>query len=493
MDDAQTLACALRRADWLPDGSNLAVASPGRRIEADASARDSGAAGVLTRLFELGQTLPAEDVRDALGEDGYAAATRLGLVAAEGAECACPGVLVRHGDLEDGIWVAGDRDQASGTHRLGRDHVSAVTAAACTLRHLVTRDRVDSFLDLGCGSGVQALWAAAQARHVVATDVADAALQLTARNARLNGVDVDIRAGSLWEPAAGEEFDVICSNAPFVISPPAEDGERLVYRDAGFFGDDFARALLEGVPAHLAPGGRAYVLLNWLLRPGDDPTERVREWLVGAGVDAWVVARDQMSAAEYAAHWVRDAGLAEGDAAWAERRRWYGWLRDLGVEAVAMGFVALRRPEGPRAGRVRGDVAYAGQPLPGPDAIDHVFVGLDALARLAGEGDGDALRRGLLTARPAPAAQLKESRVLQRGTGVPLSYTLVTDGPDTALGQLALDAPTIAVLGALDGDLTTDQACVAVASLMELDVDEVREGVLAALTEAIERGLYRLR
>ena len=44
-----------------------------------------------------------------------------------------------------------------------------------------------------------------------------------------------MRDGSFFEPVAGERFDLIATNPPFVISPAT--GERLVYRDSGLPGD----------------------------------------------------------------------------------------------------------------------------------------------------------------------------------------------------------------------------------------------------------------
>ena len=44
-----------------------------------------------------------------------------------------------------------------------------------------------------------------------------------------------MRDGSFFEPVAGETFDLIATNPPFVISPAT--GERLVYRDSGLPGD----------------------------------------------------------------------------------------------------------------------------------------------------------------------------------------------------------------------------------------------------------------
>ena len=42
---------------------------------------------------------------------------------------------------------------------------------------------------------------------------------MTRLNAALNEVEVDVRDGSFFEPVAGERFDLIATNPPFVISP----------------------------------------------------------------------------------------------------------------------------------------------------------------------------------------------------------------------------------------------------------------------------------
>ena len=50
----------------------------------------------------------------------------------------------------------------------------------------------------------------------------------------LNGVaNIEFRAGSFFEPANGEQFDLVVSNPPYVISPETE----LIFRDSGKLGD----------------------------------------------------------------------------------------------------------------------------------------------------------------------------------------------------------------------------------------------------------------
>ena len=70
----------------------------------------------------------------------------------------------------------------------------------------------------------------AHCADIVATDTNDRALALAAATARASGQSWDLRRGSLFEPVAGERFDLIVSNPPFVISRGDQD---YIYRDSG--------------------------------------------------------------------------------------------------------------------------------------------------------------------------------------------------------------------------------------------------------------------
>ena len=129
-----------------------------------------------------------------------------------------------------------------GPNRVGADHVLGISSASTSLAQLTIREPVGRALDLGTGCGVQALHLAGHSGAVVATDVNQRALRLTRFNVALNDVrtPVDVRDGSFFEPVAGERFDLIATNPPFVISPAT--GERLVYRDSGLPGRPRRRA-----------------------------------------------------------------------------------------------------------------------------------------------------------------------------------------------------------------------------------------------------------
>ncbi len=76
------------------------------------------------------------------------------------------------------------------------DHVTGVNPTSILLAYLTIRTPVERALDLGTGNGVQALLAARHAKHVIATDINPRCLNVTAFNARLNGLDhVECRQG----------------------------------------------------------------------------------------------------------------------------------------------------------------------------------------------------------------------------------------------------------------------------------------------------------
>jgi HemK-related putative methylase len=113
-------------------------------------------------------------------------------------------------------------------------------------------------LDMGTGSGVCALFAARHAARVVAVDVSPSAVRCTRLNALLNNLDdrIDIRHGDLFGPLAGERFDLVLFNPPFLLGVPKD------HRDAAWRSNDTAQRFAAGLCDHLMPGGAALVLLS---------------------------------------------------------------------------------------------------------------------------------------------------------------------------------------------------------------------------------------
>jgi release factor glutamine methyltransferase len=125
-------------------------------------------------------------------------------------------------------------------------------------------------LDLCTGSGCVAVSLALgrPSARVVATDVSEDALDVARENAAALGAAdrVELAAGDLWAAVHGGDrpggrFDVIASNPPYIPAKELPGLSREVRRepcialDGGEDGLSVLRRIVEGAPAHLAPGG----------------------------------------------------------------------------------------------------------------------------------------------------------------------------------------------------------------------------------------------
>jgi len=113
-------------------------------------------------------------------------------------------------------------------------------------------------LDMGTGSGVGAVFAARWARRVVAVDINPAAVRCARINALLHQLDdrVEVRQGNLFEPACGEQFDVVLFNPPFFRGEPRSDLERALWAN------DVVERFAAGLRHHLTADGHALVVLS---------------------------------------------------------------------------------------------------------------------------------------------------------------------------------------------------------------------------------------
>ena len=141
-------------------------------------------------------------------------------------------------------------------------------------------------LDLGTGSGAVAI---AIAKHrplasIIAVDFSDDALMVARMNAKYHdATNVCIVAGDWYTGVAGEEFDLIVSNPPYVADGDPHLGQgdlRFEPRTAlvaGTDGLDCVRRIIDSAADHLIRGG-------WLLlEHGYDQSEACCQLLRGAG------------------------------------------------------------------------------------------------------------------------------------------------------------------------------------------------------------------
>jgi methylase of polypeptide subunit release factors len=383
----------------------------------------------VVRLFFLQLRVPAGDVTAALGSRALEAleATRLAQVADE--------VVPRSRILPiDELLIASD-DHASGDEP--PDYVAAYTPTSRVCEALTPRHRVGRALDVGTGSGVQALFAARHARRVVATDVNPRALAYTEVNAALNGFDnIECRRGSFFEPVERETFDLITCNAPYVVSPE----KRLTYRDAGFEADQLSERLVEQASTHLVEGGFATLVLSWVADDEDAPDQHALAWTKRSGCDSWILPVWGSDPLEHAATWNVDVAR-DGNAFSDALDHWTRYLSRFGVRWVTEGAIVLHRRPG-RGHRARIDELEEDNLEDAADQVRRAFAARARLAELGKQAD-------LLDTRLARAATLELEREIAPGRGGrSKGYIHLAGGTRStvAVGSSALD-----VVAALDG------------------------------------------
>lgn len=436
----------------------------------------------IARLFVLGMPANEKDVARAFPSAGIDGLVDLELARIDG-DVLHPLRDLRPYSFVDATgvgswWIASDLGEVAIGGPLPEDHVLGVGGASVTLSGLMTQRPVLSALDLGTGCGIQAMHASRHARRVIATDISERALAIARFNAGLNRIEnIEFRHGSLFEPVAGERFDHIVCNPPFVITPRSPDVPAYEYRDGGMSGDELVRSVIAGCAEHLADGGMAQLLGNWEYR-GIDGLARVEQWCAQSGLDAWVIEREVQDVALYAETWIRDGGTRPGvmfDALYA------AWLDDFasrGTSSVGFGYIALRRTGSAtplrRFERLTGALGHSATGL--GQTIAGTF---DAHDRL---GEVDLGRERLRL-----AADVTEERSYWPGAEDPTVITIRQGG---GFGRSVQVGTALAgFVGACDGDLTVDAIIGALADLLGADAAALDAELRPRIRELVLTGI----
>jgi len=330
---------------------------------------------------------------------------------------------------------------------LPSDFVMSGTAASSRLlTRLTIRRRVAKALDLGTGAGIHALLAASHADEVIATDTSKRALNFAAMNARLNGIDnVSFAEGSFFEPVAGEKFDLIVTNPPFIISPQSG----LMFQNAELAGDQVSELILRESPSYLHEGALAVTLISWVHETEEDWPSRPCAWVKGSGCDFWLLHATSQDPLNYAAGSLRQSQHV-GSRSYSELLdKWLEFDREQGFVRLALGAAILRK-------RVSGknwihceDLCGAAITTDASEQIQRVFAAEDFLAT----ANEEELLDARVTIHPDHVLEQK----LVAGEGGWMSQSLVLKAAGGIEHCAAIDPRVLVFLSRCNGTRTVRQ------------------------------------
>jgi methylase of polypeptide subunit release factors len=375
----------------------------------------------------------------------------------------------------DSLIVAGD--PARDDYRT-QSFVVSLSAASISFAGLTVRREVEAALDLGTGSGVQALLAARHADRVVGVDVNPHALSLAGISQRLNSLDnISWLRGDWLEPVRGRRFDLVVANPPVVISPD----NTLLYRDSAIGGQQLSRRLVGECAEHLAEGGFATVFCNWTHAQGaweDAP----REWVDGLGCDALLLNIRSREPLVYALDGLVYAPTTDRAALAETVERWTEHFTRAGAEQIASGVVVLRRSSGPNW--TQAFKLDPGDRRAGGDQLQRMFTGGDLLTAHSGVGQ----LRELLSAawRLVEGHRLDQSLVHENGAYASGDAVMWQD-PGIGLNA-RVDPQVVPLLVGCDGQRTLADVLATTPIPAGLDQSGFHSLCLGTVKDLIARG-----
>jgi hypothetical protein len=423
----------------------------------------------LLRWFWLGLPVSVENAADTLPENMLGLLLESGLLNRSGDQFAATVMLLP----VDDFLVASDHPLAF--ERAESGLVLWPNPTSKFLGRFTVRRPSRATLDLGSGCGILSLWAALHSDIVVATDLNPRAASFVEFNARLNGINnIEVLTGEGFDPVDGRGFDLILSNPPFFISPRTE----YLFCDNPMDLDHLCRRFVHQAPQHLNEGGYFQMLCEWAQVSGQPWEERVAEWLVGNGCDAWVMKGLTQAPEEYAQLRIRettsdcgnDSELYDGYMKYYTERR---------VEAIHDGLIVMRKRRGANWVRIEevpktptGDLGAM---------VLSTFEAHDFSAKVESE-------KKLLAARLKLAPNVRLEQICdQRGghwQAESLTLRLVSGFPF----HMAVQPLVAEFLVSCDGSRSAGEAIDLLAATANAPVEAVERECLVMLHKLIERG-----
>lgn len=438
----------------------------------DALRREGTAAAHAARLFAYEDRLSEADAIDALGGDRLRQLLDAGVLAIDPGDAGGVHSLFRFVPV-DGIYFLSDPMESGGEAVMGPGQIT------WPLARMARASRAASVLDVGCGAGTMALFAARRGAEAVGVDINPRAIDIARWNARLNGLRAHFEAGDLLAPVRGRRFELLLSQPPFVMRPAETTSVTCLH--GGAYGDELGFRLLNELPSVLAPHGLAVVFMDSATRPGQSFHHRVREAIGAAPIDlvALLASGMTLDVQSIAYGYLEDSTFGTRFAETAVRYRRH--LEGLGVPGFHHAYVVLRAGETTRTEpsfsiqlQIRSASAIHFEHL------EALFVALD----LAACPDAE-LERAALTL-PDGASWIEE-RPRPDATLEPICR--VRFAPQNPFVDQELPHAAFALVEFLDQSDNIAEAIVRYAAACECAPEEVRDQVLNFVREGLSRGI----
>jgi len=208
-----------------------------------------------------------------------------------------------------GTWLFCDPPQADADFYLGEDSMALLTR--------MTPVAGGEALDLCAGPGLHALHAARFSRRVVAVERDAAAARLARINADLNrlGDRVLVLQGDLYAPIAGQCFDTITANPPWLPYPPGLRPPAI--GDGGRDGLRLVRRIISGLAPALKDGGTAQIVgMTWSDGRLPLACEELRALSASSSLDLRITTLSHLAlddSGAFLGHWLRTLCAVSGE------------------------------------------------------------------------------------------------------------------------------------------------------------------------------------
>ncbi|MGH9394390.1 MAG: methyltransferase, partial [Terriglobales bacterium] len=355
------------------------------------------------------------------------------------------------------------------------DYVMGVSPSSLMLMAMTVRRRARATLDLGTGCGIQALLAAGHSERVVGVDCNPRAVAMARFNARFNRIaNAEFRQGDMFEPVAGEAFDLIVSNPPFIISPDF----RHMFLNSGWENDDVCRRIVQEAPRHMSEGGYCILNANWAVVEGEEWKERLGGWFGGNGCDGLVLQQEMAAPDQYAASLIQTSEQSPEEFGQAFEA-WMEYYAERHFAKICGGVIAMRRAGG-RANWFAAESGPVDFAVASGADVEHLIA---LRTWLQARGDRD-----LLGAR------------LRLGANVYLEQICQVDGGEWRPGTMRvrrvggigfagmIDAHGATLLARCDGTQPVQAQVRALAAALRTEVEAITPGALATIRRLVEQG-----